>query len=361
MIIRAKELSFVYEFKEGFIKSSSSESVREDLADEVTSQVHADEKTGDLTNIHQLENSTQAKTLPPLSAATIKRVQEGVAAASDRAVRLIIEETLNRLEAINQGDPEPRANPWLRRFVMRSLIHLLFRVRVEHLKNIPQEPAILAVNHLHHIDPLLLLGELPTQPYYYILGDARTLYNKWWKRLILRFTGGVIPLERIWKEEVAVIKAAKAGREDLVDLAKAIAQTVPTGGDIQTLRQIDRIVLGILAHGDGMILFPEGRLGTAEGNLHLPLKRGTVIYALRSGVPIVPVALIGTHDLYLRKELTIRVGEPLHFSQTARPKRKEVEGALEALQNAMLALLPTDYQEPKEPKMLNHFLNHMLW
>lgn len=343
------------------IKSSSSESFREDLADGVTSQIHTHEKTADLTSSHQQENGTPSETLPSLSAATIKRVQEGVAAASDRAVRHTIESILQRLDAIDRDRPEPRVNASVRRFVLRSLIHILFRVKVEDLDKIPQQPAILAVNHLHHIDPLLLLAEFPTQPYYYILGDARTLYNKWWKRFILRLAGGVIPLERIWKEEVAVVAAAKAGRQDLIDLATTIEQTVRTGKDIQTLRQIDRIVLRILASGDGMVLFPEGKLGNTEGKLHLPLKRGTVIYALRAGVPIVPVILIGTHDLYLRKELTIRVGEPLHFTQTTRPKRQEVDIALEALQKAMLALLPTDYQEPTGVKLLRYFLNHILW
>ncbi|HEY9801325.1 MAG TPA: 1-acyl-sn-glycerol-3-phosphate acyltransferase [Leptolyngbyaceae cyanobacterium] len=293
--------------------------------------------------------------------AGIKRVREGVAAAGDRAVREIIAKTLAGLEARDKGQIEPRVNARIRRFVLRSLIHAIFRVRVENIEKIPQTPAILAANHLHHLDPLLLLTEIPTQPHYYIVGDARTLYNKWWKRFILGFAGGVIPLARIWKEEVAVIQAAKAGRQDLAQLAQAIEETVPTGGDIPTLRQIDRIVLGILAQGDGMILFPEGRLGNTEGQLHLPLKRGTVIYALRAGVPIVPIALIGTHDLYWRKELTLRVGEPLYFDQTSRPNRKEVDIALEKLQAAMQALLPTDYQEPPGTKPLRNFLNHILW
>lgn len=293
--------------------------------------------------------------------AGIKRVRQGVAAAGDRAVRETIAKTLAGLEARNEGQIEPRVNARIRHFVLRSLIHAIFQVRVENIEKIPQTPAILAANHLHHLDPLLLLAEIPTQPHYYIVGDARTLYNQWWKRFILGFAGGVIPLARIWKEEVAVIQAAKAGRQDLAQLAQAIEETVPTGGDIPTLRQIDRIVLGILAQGDGIILFPEGRLGSAEGQLHLPLKRGTVIYALRAGVPIVPIALIGTHDLYWRKELTLRVGEPLHFDQTSRPNRKEVEIALDKLQAAMQALLPTDYQEPPGTKPLRNFLNHILW
>ncbi|GBE92697.1 lysophospholipid acyltransferase family protein [Nostoc cycadae] len=303
----------------------------------------------------------QPDSLLSLDAATIKRVEEGVAAASDRAVRHTIKEALTRLEGINQGQTEHQINGSVRRFVLRSLIHTLFSVRVENLEKLPQTPAILAVNHLHHIDPLLLLAELPSQPYYYILGDARTLYNKLWKRFILSFAGGVIPLARLWKEEIAVMEAAKTGRQDLAELAAAIQDNVPSGGDIQTLRQIDRIVLEILAHGDGMILFPEGRLGNTEGKLHFPLKRGTVIYALRASVPIVPVALIGTYDLYLRKQLTIRVGEPLHFSPNTKTTKQEVESALETLQNAMIALLPANYQEPRGTKLLRYFLNHLLW
>ncbi|WP_066376625.1 MULTISPECIES: 1-acyl-sn-glycerol-3-phosphate acyltransferase [unclassified Anabaena] len=314
-----------------------------------------------MSSSEQSDSITTSETLPPVTTASIRRVEEGVAAANHHAVRAMITETLTQLEAINQQYPTPRINSGIRRLVLRSLIHCIFRVRVEDLEKVPQTPAILAVNHLHHIDPLLLLAELPTQPYYYILGDARTLYNKWWKRLILSIAGGVIPLARIWKEELAVIQAAKAGREDLINLAQVITETVPTGGDIHTLRQIDRIVFGILAHGDSLILFPEGRLADTEGKLNLPLKRGTVIYALRAGVPIVPVALIGTQDLYWGKELTVRFGEPLHFSQTARPKRQEVETALIELQNAMMSLLPNDYQEPTGLKPLRHFLNHILW
>ena len=58
-----------------------------------------------------------------MTAAAIKRVKEGIAAAGDvydglrlRAVRQIIEKTLNRLEAINQGHSEPKARSGLRRF-----------------------------------------------------------------------------------------------------------------------------------------------------------------------------------------------------------------------------------------------------
>lgn len=309
--------------------------------------------------ILKMENNNESDNLPPLTEAAIKRVWEGVTAASDRTIRDTIDTTLNQLSAIDQENTELRVNGNIRRCVLRSLIHILFRTSVENIENIPHTSAILVANHLHHFDPLILLAEIPTQPYYYILGDARTLYNKCWKRLILGFAGGVIPLERIWGEEQAVIAAAEAGRNDLKELAKVIKNTVNPGGNIQTVRRIDRIVSAILARGDGLIIFPEGRLGTAEGHLH-PLKRGTVIYALRAGVPIVPIALIGTHDLFLRKKLTIRVGEPLYFPANTMPKRQEIDTALETLEKAIRDLLPKNYHEPEGVKLLQGFLNRML-
>ncbi len=130
----------------------------------------------------------------------------------------------------------------------------------------------------------------------------------------------------------------------MAELADDIQQYVPQGNSIETLRRLDRIVQGIFARGDGIILFPEGRLGSAEGELQLPLKRGAAIYALRSGVPILPVMLIGTHDLYFRKELTLRFGEALIFPQSHRPKSKEIQAVLDELQAALFALLPKDWQ-----------------
>ncbi|TVP66982.1 MAG: hypothetical protein EA343_00880, partial [Nodularia sp. (in: Bacteria)] len=104
------------------MKSSSNESFPEDQADEVTSPIHPDEKTANLQSSHEYNDTT-------LTASTIQRVEEGVAAASDRAVRHTIEEILHRLEAMAQGHRETRVHAIVRRFVLRSLIHALFRVR----------------------------------------------------------------------------------------------------------------------------------------------------------------------------------------------------------------------------------------
>ncbi|MEB3214258.1 MAG: 1-acyl-sn-glycerol-3-phosphate acyltransferase, partial [Leptolyngbyaceae bacterium] len=117
----------------------------------------------------------------------------------------------------------------------------------------------------------------------------------------------------------------------------------------------------ILSRGDAIMLFPEGRLGETEGRLYRPLKRGTVICAIRAGVPIVPVALIGTQDLYLRKTLTLRFGDPLHLPQQKRPKKPDIDQALLQLETALQDLLPENYQEPKGIKLFRHWLNRLFW
>lgn len=296
-----------------------------------------------------------------LTPEVLARVQEGVDAARHPLVRRHIEAALAEIGAIAHGQPDPRVSGFFRRWVMRRLLKGLFRIRIENPEHIPREPVILAGNHLGHIDPFLILAVVPPKPYYYILGDARTLYNQPWKRWVIGWAGGVIPLERWWKEEIAVIEAAKAGQQELQPLADAIAKDVPNGSSIQQLRQIDDSVQAILKRGDSILLFPEGRLGGQEGQLHLPLKRGTVIYALRSGVPIVPVALIGTQNLYLRKVLTLRFGPPLHFGQSKRPKRQEIDSALAQLEQTLRDLLPPTYQDPAGPKLLQGWLNHLFW
>lgn len=296
---------------------------------------------------------------PALTPAILNRAKEGLAAAQNSAVKASIQAALTELEQIVAGKPERRIQGKFRRWVLRWAIHLLFRVRLDFPEKVPHFPALIAANHLNHIDPFLLLAEVPDFPYYYILGDSRTLYNKWWKRQILGRSGGVIPIDRRWREELTVIAAAQEGDGELQELAAAIELHVPEASNVKLLRQLARIIQGIFARGDGIFLFPEGRLGQGEGQLQLPLKRGTALYALQAGVPIVPVALVGTQHLYWRKELRIRWGTPLFFSQVKRPSREEIDAVLVALEEALSHLLLTDYQEPKEVKLFSNFLNHI--
>lgn len=291
----------------------------------------------------------------------LQRVREGLAAARHPGVRQRTQAALDNIAAIAHGQEDERVSGRFRRWLLRRFIRVLFRIRVEHPDNIPHEPVVLVANHLNHLDPFLILATVPATPYYYILGDARTLYNHRWKRWIVGNAGGVIPLERWWKEEIAVIEQAESDRPDLKELAAAIQEDVLNGSSIKQMRQIDQAVQAILQRGDGILLFPEGRLGSQEGRLNFSLKRGTVIYAMRSGVPIVPVAIAGTQTLYFRKTLTLRFGQPLPFEQQSRPKRADIDQALDTVTAELSQLLDPKYQDPPGPKLFKQWLNHLFW
>lgn len=296
-----------------------------------------------------------------LSPEVIARVREGLAMARNPKVRHHIHRDMAALAAIAQGQADPTINGHIRHWLLRWFIRLFFRVRLQHSQHIPHQANVLVANHLNHLDPFLILAFVPPRPYYYILGDARTLYNKPWKRWLIGWAGGVIPLERWWKEEQAVVAAADLGHRSLQPLAADIRQHVPPNNSIQQLRQIDQAVQAILARGDGILIFPEGRLGDREGELHLPLKRGTVLYALRSGVPITPVAIVGTKDLYWRKLLTLHFGPPLWVPHHPHPTRETISTCLAQLEHSLRQVLPANYQEPQGPQLLKHWLNHLFW
>ncbi|NJR16143.1 MAG: 1-acyl-sn-glycerol-3-phosphate acyltransferase [Calothrix sp. CSU_2_0] len=324
----------------------------------MTSTLHYEHKFNSANSALIVNNQFNNQT--ELTEEAIKRASEGVDFARDRISNEMIQQTLSSQEALLEGGKERKISGYIRRMVMRIIINTLFRVKVEYSERIPNTPVLIAANHLNHIDPFLLLSELPAKPYFHILGDARTLYNNNWKRILLRFAKGVIPLERMWKEEIAVVAAAKSGCEDLEELAADIEKYVPKGNSIESMRKLDRIVQGIFNRGDSILLFPEGKLGSVEGQV-LPLKRGAAIYALRSGVPILPIALIGTKDLFFRKELIVRIGEPLFFTKCNRLKAQQIQIVVDELQVAIQNLLPTDYSEPVGKKPLRKFLNHLFW
>lgn len=293
--------------------------------------------------------SSEAEMLE-LTPAVIRQVEEGLAAARDPQVKACTKLALRRIEAIAQGKPDARVNGRFRRWLLRGLLSTLFNIQIEFPDRIPQGPVVLVANHISHLDPLLILASVPHRPYYYILGDARAVYDQLWKRWIVGNAGGVIPLERWWKEEMAVVLQAKGDRPDLQALAQGIEQDVPKSNSIQQLRQIDLAVQAILKRGDGLLLFPEGRLGNQERRLHVPLRRGTVIYSMRSGVPIVPVVIIGAQKLHFRKTLILRFGEPIPVAEQPRPKRRDIDQTLAQLEQALRDLLIAGDQEPKSVK-----------
>ena len=198
----------------------------------------------------------------------------------------------------------------LARFLLRLILGTLLRVRVEGWDRLPPNgPYLLACNHLSWVDPFLLLGWLPASPRVHFLGRRSAVYNRAWKRWILRVMGGVIPVET---------------------------------GD---LGHVSEAVGAVLRRGGVVAIFPEGRTGAAEGRLQ-PLRRGVAHFAAGHQVPVVAVGLAGTLELWRGKPVTIRVGRTLPPAEGLSADRPDdLAAEMAEIESALAEALPA-YRDP---------------
>jgi 1-acyl-sn-glycerol-3-phosphate acyltransferase len=150
-----------------------------------------------------------------------------------------------------------QAPEFILRFFTWILIHVLYRIRVEGVQNIPANgPVLLACNHVSYVDALLIGGCI-RRPVRFVM------YYKIFEIPLLRSlfrTAGVIP-----------IASAKENPQMLE----------------QAYESIDRM----LARGEVVCLFPEGQI-TRTGELN-PFRPGLENILKRRPVPVVPLALTG--------------------------------------------------------------------
>lgn len=168
----------------------------------------------------------------------------------------------------------------LARFLRATAAPLLlavFRVRVVGLDRVPTEGgALLAGNHVSYVDPVLLWCCLPRPVRF--MAKAELWRNRVFAWLLPRI--GAFPVRR--------------GEADRTAIAVAT----------------DTLRAGVLVG-----IFPEGtRAGGDTGAVH----DGAAFLALRAGVPVVPVGLVGTDRVWPRGRrlpriapVTIAFGEPL--------------------------------------------------
>jgi 1-acyl-sn-glycerol-3-phosphate acyltransferase len=172
--------------------------------------------------------------------------------------------------------------PWLR---------VLFRPWIEGEENIPRDgAAILVSNHVSFSDSIFLPLVLQRRATFLAKSDYFTGTGP--KGVLMRvFFGGTgqVPIDR-------------SG-------GKASEAALRTG-------------LRVLSQGDLLALYPEGTR-SPDGKLYRG-KTGAARMALEAGVPVIPVAMIGTREIQpphvLKPRLRrvgIRVGKPLDFSRYA--------------------------------------------
>ena len=205
------------------------------------------------------------------------------------------------------------------RLIATPLLRLCFRFQVEGRENLPEGPDnyIVIGNHLNWLDEFAILLLFPVEPRLHFLADPTILVTRkvqWW---IIRTTGGYVPVVR------------------------------ERHGDKALFHHVDRC----LELGGAIAIFPEGNYGPKEGEL-LPFKKGFAHFAIKAKVPVVPVALSGTKDLWFRKRIRVFVGKSLLTE--GRDPASLTEAAFEAITKLMPA-----YSEPPGRKPLRRQLTHL--
>ncbi len=160
--------------------------------------------------------------------------------------------------------------------ICRALFLGGFRARVHGLENIPRTgPAIIAINHVSYLDPLLVGAQVGWLRPFRSIGK-KELFAVPFLGAYLRAVGG-IPLDRDHADPGAL-----------------------------------RAALDVLAAGELFLMAPEGTRGKS-GRPRTP-KPGVGFLAHRSGAPVIPVRVAGTEGLPVPGRLWVRFGEPVRFT-----------------------------------------------
>jgi 1-acyl-sn-glycerol-3-phosphate acyltransferase len=204
------------------------------------------------------------------------------------------------------------------RFFVAPLFHLLFRWQMEGRENIPRTGTfVLIANHLNWIDPFALVLAFPDEPKIHFLGNPEGLVKHRVQWRVVRSVGGYIAVN-------------------------------PNLHGNRTLYHYVDLCLG---RGGVVALFPEGHYGSAEGVLE-PFRKGFAHFAVDNQVPVLPVALSGMKDLWLRKTVRVVVGKPFGPGT-------DIDALVVEAEEQMSGLLPPYAEPPPGPRLMRQRLTHL--
>src|SRR5207237_3502564 len=110
---------------------------------------------------------------------------------------------------------------------------------------------------------------------------------------------------------------------------------------VQAVRRVE----ALMAAGARLAIAGEGRIHVGESVIP-PLNDGVAFFALRAGVPIVPVAINGTSWLGFGRRVRVRIGEPVLVAGLDR--RRDVAPVIAQVRERLEGLV-ADFPDPQRP------------
>src|SRR5579864_5008353 len=191
------------------------------------------------------------------------------------------------------------------RLLASPVLFALFDINVEGRERIPTDRNyVLIANHLNWLDSFAILAVFPAEPRIHFLGATELLVSRRVQWALVKSVAGFIPVTR-------------QAHPDTVLFAH---------------------VNHCLQRGGVVAIYPEGDYGPSEGSI-MPFKKGFAHFAAENHVPVLPVALSGTKDLWVRKRVRLIIGKPIETTG------QTVESLVSVAERELSAILP-DYQEP---------------
>jgi 1-acyl-sn-glycerol-3-phosphate acyltransferase len=173
--------------------------------------------------------------------------------------------------------PESRASLLVRalrlfaRFVCFGLLR--FKVRTSGQEHIPKGGYLLvAAAHRGWMDPFVVMHAMPVEPRAWFLGSAPSTFTSRSRERLVHRLGGLLP---VWRGGVKIDQHVESAR-------------------------------AVVGNGGVFVQMPEGTVSGPAGTTG-PFRIGWAVIALRTGAPIVPMAIAGTEELYVGRRMASRV------------------------------------------------------
>jgi len=204
------------------------------------------------------------------------------------------------------------------RVIAVPIMRLVFRFDVVGKEDIPRSGNYVVIaNHLNWLDEFTILYLFPLEPRLHFLADPTGLVKRKVQWFIVRQVGGYVPVDR------------------------------DHHGDQSLYHHVNRC----LEVGGAIAMFPEGNYGPVEGGL-MAFKKGFAHFAIQAGVPVVPVGLAGTKDLWFRKRIRVAIGPAMS------PTGHTPESLTDAGYQRVKELMPANVEEPGR-KLLRRQLTNL--